>query len=284
MKLMTQPTRAWTLFYLAISLGVVLAVSKSDSSAANRPSDQMTIIAHAMGGIEGKTYTNSLEAFLLNYALGTRIFEVDVLLTKDRRLVAVHDNPMLERFGIDTTIDQVTEQEFLELKILPDFTTLSLKSILELMTSYPDIEIVIDFKQNFESAIIVVVETAETVNPNLLKRIIPQVYNPSNLQFALRTHPFEKIIYHTGDSLENAFNAAVQYKNIWGLSMSSRAFSDVHATLLKQMGVHALVYTLNDPKRIAAFEKLGATGVYSDFFTGYMPASPEPGSSQQYRQ
>lgn len=48
-------------------------------------------IAHAFGGILGHTYTNSYEAFLLNYQLGHRIFEVDFSLTEDDYTVAAHD-------------------------------------------------------------------------------------------------------------------------------------------------------------------------------------------------
>ncbi|OKP81736.1 hypothetical protein A3844_25475 [Paenibacillus helianthi] len=49
------------------------------------------IVAHAMGGINGHTYTNTLEAFAANYEQGSRIFEADLLLTTDEQLVARHE-------------------------------------------------------------------------------------------------------------------------------------------------------------------------------------------------
>jgi len=48
-------------------------------------------IAHAFGGILGDTRTNSYEAFLLNYQLGHRIFEIDFTITDDGIPVIVHD-------------------------------------------------------------------------------------------------------------------------------------------------------------------------------------------------
>jgi len=42
------------------------------------------IIAHAAGAVNGRTYTNSLEAFEYNYAKGHRFFEVDFSWTSDR--------------------------------------------------------------------------------------------------------------------------------------------------------------------------------------------------------
>lgn len=49
------------------------------------------VIAHAMGGINDKAYTNTKDAFIANYEQGTRIFEADLLLTSDEQLVARHE-------------------------------------------------------------------------------------------------------------------------------------------------------------------------------------------------
>ena len=53
--------------------------------------DTMRYIANAGGGIDGNTYTNSLEALELNYKKGFRIFELDILETADYHFVAAHD-------------------------------------------------------------------------------------------------------------------------------------------------------------------------------------------------
>lgn len=47
-------------------------------------------LAHALGGIDGQTYTNSKEAIENSYNKGVRLFEVDVKLTSDNKLVCVH--------------------------------------------------------------------------------------------------------------------------------------------------------------------------------------------------
>ena len=49
------------------------------------------MISHAMGGIGGTNYSNCLEAFNENYAEGHRVFEVDIELTSDGRMVLWHD-------------------------------------------------------------------------------------------------------------------------------------------------------------------------------------------------
>lgn len=40
-------------------------------------------IAHAMGGLDGKDYLNSIDGFYPAYQKGYRVFEMDILLTKD---------------------------------------------------------------------------------------------------------------------------------------------------------------------------------------------------------
>ena len=48
-------------------------------------------VAHAGGGINGKTYTNSYEALNLNIKNGFTYFEIDFSFTRDNRLVCLHD-------------------------------------------------------------------------------------------------------------------------------------------------------------------------------------------------
>lgn len=57
----------------------------------NYINDKNRFIAHAGGGINGQKYLNSLEALNQNYSQGLRLFELDLKLTSDGFIVAVHD-------------------------------------------------------------------------------------------------------------------------------------------------------------------------------------------------
>ena len=48
-------------------------------------------IAHAAGSFDQNIYTNSLEALNENYKLGIKLFELDLNLTSDNIIVAVHN-------------------------------------------------------------------------------------------------------------------------------------------------------------------------------------------------
>ncbi|GAA3327987.1 hypothetical protein GCM10020331_070140 [Ectobacillus funiculus] len=51
----------------------------------------MPVVVHGLGFIEGYYVTNSLDALLVNYKRGFRVFEIDLNMTSDGHLVARHD-------------------------------------------------------------------------------------------------------------------------------------------------------------------------------------------------
>ena len=59
------------------------------------------LVAHAMGQIDDRTGTNSLEAFQANYAKGYRLFECDLAMTSDSRVVLRHDWSAGVQEGVD---------------------------------------------------------------------------------------------------------------------------------------------------------------------------------------
>ena len=56
-------------------------------------------MAHAGGGINGATYTNSIAAMNLNYSKGFRYFEIDFNTTSDANIVCVHDWKSFRKLG-----------------------------------------------------------------------------------------------------------------------------------------------------------------------------------------
>lgn len=72
------------------------STSKSDSSKDEKSSSRIKpwytyhSVAHAMGGLDGKDYLNSIDGFYPAYEKGYRIFEMDILLTSDNVAVGKH--------------------------------------------------------------------------------------------------------------------------------------------------------------------------------------------------
>ena len=64
---------------------------KKNNNFTNYLNDKNRFIAHAGGGLNGQKYLNTLESLNKNYSKGLKLFELDLKLTSDGFIVAVHD-------------------------------------------------------------------------------------------------------------------------------------------------------------------------------------------------
>lgn len=149
-------------------------------------------VAHAGGGINNRTHTNSIEALDANIQKGFQYFELDFSFTKDGKLVCSHDweHSFKRSFGFKT--DKIlTLKEFNYLvKNESEFQICTANSLAEWMKENPAAYIVTDVKENNIEALNIILQTL----PNAKVRVIPQVYDPENLE-AITNLGFEKIIW-----------------------------------------------------------------------------------------
>lgn len=223
------------------------------------------LIAHAFGGIDGKTYTNSLEAFETNYRKGFRLFEADLVLTSDGYMVAKHgwdDNP--ER-------KPLTLQQFKSTQIPGGYTPMDFEQIAHLMNTYKDVYLITDTKA-FDTVTVkkqfkIIVDTARKVNPAILDRIIPQIYNEEMLPAVLELYKFESVIYtlyQTNASDEQVIEFATKNR-IGVITMSNERYSKEFVDNLAAHGIYSYVHTINDISRITELLEEGVQGFYTDF-------------------
>jgi hypothetical protein len=101
-------------------------------------------IAHAGGGIDGHFYTDSLEALNASYTKGFRMFELDLVITRDGKIVAAHDWDSWKSYtGFPGEIPP-TLNEFLQYKIFGLFTPLSRYDIENWFSVHSDCILVTD--------------------------------------------------------------------------------------------------------------------------------------------
>lgn len=237
-------------------------------------------IAHAMGGIDGTSYTNSLEAFLLNYENGHRVFEVDLSLTSDNELVAIHDWSQEMTIGIcefPLTEEQIGQPlsaaEFKELKIKGQYTPLSFEDIVELMDSFPDIYIVTDTKET-ETAYVTeqfqyIIDKTSEVDPALLDRIIPQIYNEDMYDCIMDLYDWNSIIY-TLYNQGSEFSAleVVDFSRQNGIRVITTFSGRADSLMLKDLlDSNCLIYMhpYNSLEDIEPLKEAGIHGFYTDF-------------------
>ena len=149
--------------------------------------DDVVWIGHAFGVVGEVDYTNSLEAFNYNYALGRRVFEVDFRLTTDGFVVANHDK-------VNSNLSN-----FLKKQTSGGLTSLSFADVVRIMEDYPDVIIITDTKETNRN--IILKQFQEMMNvilalnaQSVLDRIIVQVYYPEMLEITKEIHQFSRII------------------------------------------------------------------------------------------
>lgn len=238
-----------------------------DYSWANHP-----YVAHAMGGILGDTYTNSYEAFLLNYQLGHRIFEVDFVLTTDGETVAEHDGPAWHEHTTDTEHLEFNHDNFITHLAYDKYHRLDATDVIELMQAYPDIYIVTDSKfadaERVNAQFTRFVELAKAIDPSILDRIIIQIYRPEMLDLVMAIHPWRSIIYtlyaNPDWTPENvlAFSeqTGVKFITMWHYLVTPEIVS-----LWDTADIKIAAHTVNDLAAANRLRDLGTDVIYTDF-------------------
>ncbi|WP_051236324.1 phosphatidylinositol-specific phospholipase C/glycerophosphodiester phosphodiesterase family protein [Paenibacillus pinihumi] len=230
-------------------------------------------IAHALGGIQGSTYTNSYEAFMTNYHKGHRLFEVDLLQTTDGDLVARHDwSGSLQPDLAELSGRALTLPQFESSLIRGHYRPLSFPDILDLMQKYPDFYLITDTKETdrmkIEQQFITLVQEARAVDPALLDRIIPEIYSPEMYDAVMSIYPFPNKMYSIYKSAASAESIVefVKEKQFTAVAMPVyRVFLNpnlVHA--LNQSGVQSYVHTVNSVPYMKLLQGFGVHGFYTD--------------------
>jgi len=226
-------------------------------SAGARP------VAHAFGAIGGEALTNSREAFLANYARGFRVFEVDLTLTRDGALVASHDWDTPERFGRRGAL---TLAEFRRLPIAGRFSGLTAADVVRLVSTHPDVHLILDLKGDFPDLLRRFVADARRVDSSALARVVPQLYRERDLAAAVAVYPFRSYaytLYRNSASVEEVVRF-VRRTGVRVVVASESRFSPALARSLAAAGAVVYVHTINNPTQAAAYLRAGAHGVYTD--------------------
>ena len=108
---------------------------------------QGKLISHALGGFkkDGKSivYTNTLEAFSNSRKKGSKLFELDLMLTSDKKVVAFHNYSKSVYKKLKVKNQTFTYDEFMSGKVfkntkLEGLTPIDLKMFIDLVRKHPD--------------------------------------------------------------------------------------------------------------------------------------------------
>lgn len=243
------------------------------------------VMAHALGGIDGKDYTNSLEAFMVNYAGGTRLFEIDLEITTDGKIALTHT---WEDFSAMTGLENraLSSEEFKSARIEGKYTPVLLEDLLQLMETYRDFYVIVDSKRfDVEGTRMIydlLLQEIDAVDPQLAHRFIPQAYNPDIYDTLDQEYDrFDDIIFtlysYYVESDGQKIYQFVQDRHVPVVVMhmdndwAEKVITDILAYAKQQQREDEFtiyIHTVNDmDKALNIIEEQGFFGVYSDFIT-----------------
>lgn len=234
-----------------------------------------------MGSIRDQPYTNAYEAMIANYEKGTRVFEIDFMLTSDRKAVARHEwtanmSKMLgqdEQLPEDRQAGALTHDEFMNTPILGMYQPMDADGIIDVLAEYPDMYIVTDTKEqkdeDIQQVLQSLVDAAKEHDPSVLDRVVVQIYNEPMLETVKEVYAFPSIIYtlYATQDTEAQVVDFVQKNDIDAVTMPEYKVNQNFVAKLNSAGSVTYVHTINDTEQVANYEKWGVYGVYSDVLT-----------------
>lgn len=215
-------------------------------------------IAHAGGEVEGFVYTNSKEAVANAISNGIQYIELDLGLTKDSVLVAIHDWEYFREItnNYPVSLEPLNKQEFMNSKIFGKYTPLVIENILEILNDNPDIKLVTDkisdyniidkYFKGYENRIIVECFTLDDYVK--LQKSGYTCFMSSDPPFFLK-YLLKKMINHPGGSVDKYVTSIERYE-------TGKKSHDINILInTSQQGIIALFTGRNRAQADSLFKK-----------------------------
>lgn len=241
----------------------VFELNKISEHYNSYTSDTLRFIAHAGGMINGKKYTNSLEALNASYSKGFRLFELDIIETSDNHFVAAHDwENWAKQVGFLGNVPPTLE-EFKKHKIYGSFTPLDMSDINKWFYEHPDAKLVTDKINEPEKFSALFIDKS---------RLMMELFDIKTIKKGLKIDslsvmPSQSVISHLGK------NDIKKLKEMGVLNISvSVNFAKNNSELMiyiKELGINSYLYNVNieswtNEKFVLKYFMDNAYGLYSD--------------------
>ena len=252
----------------AFALALVLGASAAQPALAADWQSKNPLIAHALGEADGKIETNSKEAFLTSWQNGFRAVEADFTYTSDGTLVVRHD---FEKDGSYYT------KTFTSTPAVYEQTPMTAVDLLYLMQEYPDMYLITDTKTTDKAQVQRqfrdLVNIANNIgSPEILSRIIPQLYNKEMLSWIKEIYPFENWIFtlylYANPNYDDIANFCAA-NGIDTVTLHIDRAKKENISQLKAKGLKVYAHTVNRYRIFEDALAAGVDGIYTDRIKPY---------------
>lgn len=226
---------------------------------------EQNYVAHALGGVDEFAYTNSKEALENSYNNGFRIFEADVKLTSDKKLVCVHGwskKDYEERLGIEYNKENaiMDYDTFMSLKIQGKYTPLSFKDLAEFIEEHKDMYVMIDIgSKSYNETKEIYTKIVEDCNnnDNVLQRLIVGGQTTKMIKAVKECYDFDiiNLYWPKKSKREEKINTKEKFaeyckqNKITSLSVATNRYDDDFGKYMKKNNIIVYVFTENDESK-----------------------------------
>ena len=198
------------------------------------------LIAHAGGGIDNQIYTNSKEALLQSIEKGFNLIELDLIETKDKKLVAANNWKSFKEKSTCCNDDIPTLDEFKKSIILNKYTPLDAEDINKIFSQNKNLILVTDKTNNFD-----LINSSFRFDKS---RIIVEVFGQDNYFKAIKNGVVNPL-YSASIEHRDKEKEFIEKYEIKMIAISSSDFiknKNYFINLKKEKGTIIFVYTSND--------------------------------------
>ncbi len=230
------------------------------------------IIAHR--GYKEKYPENTISAFDSAIDNGALMIELDICLTKDRKIVVIHDETLERTTNGNGLVNDYSLSELKELDagswFSPEFKNEKISTLTEILEKYSqktmiNIEIkpeayekdnpldsienqIIKLLQKFNCIDSVVISSFEA---KIIKRISQMTVKPL-LSFLTETPADSSIVDF------------IKINNIFSWNADYKILTKKQITMMHENGIKVLAYTVNDLSEAKRLYKMGVNGIFTD--------------------
>lgn len=257
------------LILILLSVVYVIFLYRNNDNNDNEWYTNNKYLGHALYGIDGNDYTNSMESLEYGYSKGIRVMEVDLLYTKDNHIVANHF------WEFDYVLDY---NIFMSEKIKNRYSPIDLEILIDYMIKYDDLYFVIDTKEdsysdNYLNIYKELIDYCKKIDESLLDRIIVQLYSFEMYYDIEEIYSFDNYIFtiykFTDFNILKISNFCV-YNDIDVIAVPEWSIEDGnikgnYVKFMKNKGLYVYAYTVNDKDVMERYFNMGIDGIYTDF-------------------
>jgi len=214
---------------------------------------------------------NTIAAFTAGRSAGATVLETDLRLTRDGRVVPIHDPELHRVAGIDRPVSRVEYQDISDVSLIDAHGDVHERSGIPLFSDvlehFPDVAFNIDIKSTeplLLDRVLEVIRRADATN-----RVCLASFSPTVMRRIRRNAPHISVSMHPGEvrrfllspRLVGPRARALQVPPRYGVI---RIVTPATVRRAHARGIEVHVWTINDPPEAARLRAIGVDGIITD--------------------